>query len=458
MIAACNGDGRLAFRSHRRSRSVARRTTSSACIRERLTSWDIVAAGREVRRPLHSPDETRPVRTEPNGLAPYRERAQCRHQPARGRLLPAAHRRHGSGAERHRAREEAILRDLEWLDFSWDERPATTEASGEGSTVPPRSGSAATASAGRRSSGRTERPRTTWRASSTARSGVTHVYRGNDHRPNEDLHRRLHQALGTTPPEYVHHGLILGEDGKKLSKRAEGATVASLRGLGIPAEAVRGYLDELGPLAPSPLRPAAYPPPLRRRDRGHERRRGGGARGDSSRSRARSARRPRPRGGARLCGSGAPGADPIPTTAPETLERFRELADAEPKAVVRSLAKAVGGNLRALRLALTGRDRGPELAAILAALREEALRRVDQALQHSLVGSTLPEPPGPVRMYFWGRPSTLGHIGNAPSVRGRMWLELARARVRGDARPQHHGHQRQDLRSGRAPAPSSPSR
>ena len=74
--------------------------------------------------------------------------------------------------------------------------------------------------------------------------------------------------------------------------------------------------------------------------------------------------------------------EPRPTDAPETLERFRELAD-DPQAVVREL-KAVGGNLRALRLALTGRDRGPELAAILAALpREEALRRVDQALQHT---------------------------------------------------------------------------
>jgi glutamyl/glutaminyl-tRNA synthetase len=59
--------------------------------------------------------------------------------------------------------------------------------------------------------------------------GITHVYRGNDHRPNEDLHRRLHEALGTTPPEYVHHGLILGSDGKKLSKRAAGATVARSR-------------------------------------------------------------------------------------------------------------------------------------------------------------------------------------------------------------------------------------
>src|SRR6185437_16650825 len=39
--------------------------------------------------------------------------------------------------------------------------------------------------------------------------------------------------------------LILGEDGRKLAKRAPGATVASLRETGIPAEAARAYLDEL---------------------------------------------------------------------------------------------------------------------------------------------------------------------------------------------------------------------
>ena len=43
--------------------------------------------------------------------------------------------------------------------------------------------------------------------------------------------------------------------------------------------------------------------------------------------------------------------------------------------------KAVGGDLKAIRLALTGRDRGPELWTVVAALpREEALRRVDAAL------------------------------------------------------------------------------
>ena len=50
------------------------------------------------------------------------------------------------------------------------------------------------------------------------------------------------------------------------------------------------------------------------------------------------------------------------------------------KAIVREL-KAVGGNLRAVRRALTGRDSGPELWSVLAALpRDETLRRIDAAL------------------------------------------------------------------------------
>jgi lysyl-tRNA synthetase class I len=71
-----------------------------------------------------------------------------------------------------------------------------------------------------------------------------------------------------------------------------------------------------------------------------------------------------------------------------TLTRFRELrerADANleydaAKSLIREL-KAVGGDLRALRVALTGRDRGPELAAVIASLdRDETMRKVDAAL------------------------------------------------------------------------------
>ncbi|MGI8421489.1 MAG: hypothetical protein ACR2MU_04395, partial [Gaiellaceae bacterium] len=75
----------------------------------------------------------------------------------------------------------------------------------------------------------------------------------------------------------------------------------------------------------------------------------------------------------------------LPDTAPLTLTRFRELLErtsgtVDPKSLVREL-KAVGGDLKALRLALTGRERGPELSSVLAALsRDETLRRVDAAL------------------------------------------------------------------------------
>ncbi len=71
-----------------------------------------------------------------------------------------------------------------------------------------------------------------------------------------------------------------------------------------------------------------------------------------------------------------------------TVARFRELRERAngdlnydaAKALVREL-KAVGGDLHALRVALTGRDRGPELAAVVAALdRDETLRRLDAAL------------------------------------------------------------------------------
>jgi Anticodon binding domain len=70
----------------------------------------------------------------------------------------------------------------------------------------------------------------------------------------------------------------------------------------------------------------------------------------------------------------------VPETARPTLERFRELEGLDGRALVREL-QAVGGDLKALRLALTGRDKGPGLAEIIDGLpREEALRRVDAAL------------------------------------------------------------------------------
>jgi glutamyl-tRNA synthetase len=280
--------------------------------------------------------------------------------------------------------EEAIIRDLDWLGIGWDEGPIRQSGRQE------RYREAANQLGGERF-GRTtllrEDGTATYHLASVVDDidfGITHVYRGNDHRPNEALHRQLHAALGTTPPEYVHHGLILGADGKKLSKRAAGATIESLRELGIPPEAVRRYLEELG----IPRHDVHYDLPRIRRLSVETIE----AMSDEELTEIAGAPlsyAPALRGARDLVEGREYAAmllSPEPITVPvnrETLERFKELADGEPRAVVREL-KAVGGDLRSLRLALTGRDRGPELAAILAALpKEEALRRVDQALQHT---------------------------------------------------------------------------
>jgi len=72
------------------------------------------------------------------------------------------------------------------------------------------------------------------------------------------------------------------------------------------------------------------------------------------------------------------------TGSPETIRAFRaarERGGALDEAAARALVddlRAGGADLRALRLALTGEPRGPELWAVLVALpREEALRRAD---------------------------------------------------------------------------------
>jgi len=215
--------------------------------------------------------------------------------------------------------------------------------------------------------------------------GITHVIRGNDHRPNESLHRRLHEALGTEPPEYIHHGLVLGPDGKKLSKRGHGvATVADLREQGIPPEAVRAYLEELG----LPRHDVHLDLPRIRRlaidaiealsDEELA------ARAGAPPQFARALRGARDLAEARAMAAAILQPQPVslPEEARPTLERFAALraSGLDGKDIVREL-KAVGGDLKALRLALTGVERGPELWTVIAALpQDEALRRIDAAL------------------------------------------------------------------------------
>src|SRR5438552_14574486 len=137
--------------------------------------------------------------------------------------------------------EAEIIRDLEWLGLQWDEGPVHQSERQE------RYREAAVPLGDRFDGVTLLRPdgTATYHLASVVDDvdfGITHIVRGFAHRLNEQLHRRLFEALGAQPPEFIHHGLILGEDGKKLAKRAPGATVAALRGAGIPGEAVRRYL------------------------------------------------------------------------------------------------------------------------------------------------------------------------------------------------------------------------
>jgi glutamyl-tRNA synthetase len=76
--------------------------------------------------------------------------------------------------------------------------------------------------------------------------GITHVIRGEEHIPNTARQALLYRALGAKEPEFLHLGLILGPDGKKLSKRHGAASIADYRRQGYLPEALVNYLALLG--------------------------------------------------------------------------------------------------------------------------------------------------------------------------------------------------------------------
>ena len=299
--------------------------------------------------------------------------------------------------------EAAILGDLEWLGVSFGDGPVRQSERGPNYAAAAKR-ALATGAAERDEDGsvRLGHDGTTLvRADGTATYQlasvaddldlrITHVIRGNDHRPNLPVQQRIARALGGELPEVIHHGLVLGPDGKKLSKRHGHSSIAELRDEGFPAQAVRAYLDELGlpehdvqldlarlrrlaidaiaamsddELATAAGAPIELVPAIR------------GARSlVEAKEYAHLLLEPEPVG--------------LAEDARATLARFAELREPAPerltteesRALVREL-KAVGGDLRSLRLALTGAPTGPDLAAVLSALsREQALARAADAV------------------------------------------------------------------------------
>lgn len=62
--------------------------------------------------------------------------------------------------------------------------------------------------------------------------GITHVVRGRDLFHATAVHRLLQEVLGLPAPAYVHHDLVLGPDGRKLSKSLQDTAIAALRAAG----------------------------------------------------------------------------------------------------------------------------------------------------------------------------------------------------------------------------------
>jgi glutamyl-tRNA synthetase len=75
---------------------------------------------------------------------------------------------------------------------------------------------------------------------------ITHVLRAEEHIPNTPKQIRILKALGAPSPEYGHLANILGEDGKKLSKRHGAISVEEFRDQGYLPEALVNYLALLG--------------------------------------------------------------------------------------------------------------------------------------------------------------------------------------------------------------------
>ncbi len=76
--------------------------------------------------------------------------------------------------------------------------------------------------------------------------GITHVIRGDDHLNNTPRQINLLTALGAELPVYAHVPMILGEDGKRLSKRHGAVSVMQYREEGYLPEALLNYLVRLG--------------------------------------------------------------------------------------------------------------------------------------------------------------------------------------------------------------------
>jgi glutamyl-tRNA synthetase len=75
---------------------------------------------------------------------------------------------------------------------------------------------------------------------------ITHVIRGDDHISNTPKQVALYRALEADQPVFAHVPMILGTDGKKLSKRHGATAIGDYQDMGILPAAMRNFLALLG--------------------------------------------------------------------------------------------------------------------------------------------------------------------------------------------------------------------
>ncbi|WP_411816154.1 glutamate--tRNA ligase [Hyphococcus sp. DH-69] len=79
---------------------------------------------------------------------------------------------------------------------------------------------------------------------------ITHVMRGEDHVTNTGVQIEIIKALGGTPPQFAHHSLLVGADGQGLSKRLGSLSIQAMREDGIEPAAITSLLAKLGTADP----------------------------------------------------------------------------------------------------------------------------------------------------------------------------------------------------------------
>ncbi|TIT46038.1 MAG: tRNA glutamyl-Q(34) synthetase GluQRS, partial [Mesorhizobium sp.] len=76
-----------------------------------------------------------------------------------------------------------------------------------------------------------------------ALQGISHVVRGQDLYSATGVQRLLQEILGLPQPSYFHHRLVLGPDGRKLSKSFADTGLAALREAGASPDDVRKLVE-----------------------------------------------------------------------------------------------------------------------------------------------------------------------------------------------------------------------